>query len=424
MAEHLRLETLEPSAHTHLLDLEASQQAQEEENDTDLDQTLQRLETFLCFFGFHQSSQLSFLLSWSTFILLGVAVPVLILELSTCSDCEKYQIFEFELDAIVAQSCLAAVSLGCISYNLRKYGIRDFLFVDRYHGHMRSFSKEYIDKIQGFFRLLVLWILPCFILKTVREVIRITYVHHASGWRSVAILLALLLSWIYLTTISFSACLLFNLVCNLQVIHFDDYAKLLERDSNVSLLIKEHILLRFYLSKISHRLRVYLILVFLVVTASQIVFLFQTTRYRGTNTFINGGDFAVSSIVQVVGIYFCLHGAAKISHRAQSIVSVACQQHALMPCRSTDASNRVGLLPLNVSESDLGSVDSIEFTVNTEYASSMFMYHERQSFVIYLQTNPGGITIFGWIVDRTLITTIFFIELSLVLFVLGKTVVI
>lgn len=43
--------------------------------------------------------------------------------------------------------------------------------------------------------------------------------------------------------------------------------------------------------------------------------------------------------------------------------------------------------------------------------------------VIYLQSNPGGITIFGWTVDRTLLNTIFFLELTLVLFVLSKTIV-
>lgn len=43
--------------------------------------------------------------------------------------------------------------------------------------------------------------------------------------------------------------------------------------------------------------------------------------------------------------------------------------------------------------------------------------------VLYLQSNPGGVTIFGWAVDRALINSIFFIELSLVLFVLGKTIV-
>lgn len=43
--------------------------------------------------------------------------------------------------------------------------------------------------------------------------------------------------------------------------------------------------------------------------------------------------------------------------------------------------------------------------------------------VMYLQNNPGGITIFGWKVDRALINTIFCIELSLITFVLGKTIV-
>lgn len=44
--------------------------------------------------------------------------------------------------------------------------------------------------------------------------------------------------------------------------------------------------------------------------------------------------------------------------------------------------------------------------------------------VAYLQTNPGGITIFGVTVDKALINTIFFIELTLVTFVLGKTIVV
>jgi hypothetical protein len=44
--------------------------------------------------------------------------------------------------------------------------------------------------------------------------------------------------------------------------------------------------------------------------------------------------------------------------------------------------------------------------------------------VLYLLANPGGITIFGWIVDRTFLNTILMLELTLVLFVLSKTVVI
>jgi hypothetical protein len=44
--------------------------------------------------------------------------------------------------------------------------------------------------------------------------------------------------------------------------------------------------------------------------------------------------------------------------------------------------------------------------------------------VLYLLANPGGITIFGFVVDRAFLNTILMLELTLVLFVLSKTVVI
>lgn len=145
--------------------------------------------------------------------------------------------------------------------------------------------------------MLIYWGLPCIILKTAREVIRVIYVHHESWWQSVAIILALIISWTYVSMISLSASVLFHLVCNLQVIHFDDYGKLLERESDVLLFMEEHTRLRHHLSKISHRFRIYLLLEFFVVTASQFVTLLQITAYRGAITLINGGDFAVSLLL-------------------------------------------------------------------------------------------------------------------------------
>ncbi|KAJ0095137.1 hypothetical protein Patl1_16888 [Pistacia atlantica] len=414
-----------------------SNENRNQHQETDLDRTLKRLENFLSILGFNQSSVLGFVLSWSAFLLIGVLLPVVILELSNCPGCEKGQIKDFELVIVASQACVAAVSLLCLSHNLRKHGIRRFLFVDRYSGQMARFSKHYIQQIRGSIRLLVLWSLPCFILKTVREVVRILYVHHESWWLSTAICLALIVSWTYLSTISLSASILFHLVCNLQVMHFEDYAKLMEHESDVLVLIEEHMRLRYYLSKISHRFRIYLLLEFLFVTASLFVTLFQTTAYSGIITFINGGDFAVSSVVQVVGIIICLHAATKISHRAQNIASLASRWHAVATCSSTDASQlrasssggsleasgALNSLHMNYSESDLESLDYLSMPTSAQLASYMSSYHRRQAFVLYLQTNPGGITIFGWTVDRALITTIFFIELSLVTFVLGKTII-
>lgn len=408
----------------------------EQHHETYLDKSLQRLDFMLSMLGFHQTSILSFGLSWIAFVVVGIVIPVVTLELWSCSSCEEYQVKDFEFDVLASQASLGAVSLLCMSYDLRKYGIRKFLFVDRYSGHITRFMDEYLRGIRNSYRQLMFWLLPCFILKTVREFIWLSYVNEA-WWQSLGIALALIISWVYVNVISLAACILFHLVCNLQVIHFEDYGKLLERESNLFVLMEEHIRLRNYLTKISHRFRIYVVLVFLVVTASQFVTLMQTFSYEGKVTFINGGDFVINSIIQVVGTTLCLHAATKISHRAQGIASVASKWHALVTCSSEGIQSRrsfsagsmgsvnnSGFLPTaENSESDLESLEHMTIPANVRLASFVSSYHMRQSFVLYLQTNPGGITIFGLTVDRALISTIFFIELSLVLFVLGQTIV-
>ncbi|CAA6667818.1 unnamed protein product [Spirodela intermedia] len=305
----------------------------------------------------------------------------------------------FELFVVASEVSLAVVSLACVSVNLRKYGVRRFLFVDHDHGLLEKFRDQYSEKIQvGSFLLLAFWwILPCLVVKTAREVIRSLYTLQDSLWVSVATLVASIVSWTYLTTIFLSACALFNLVCNFQVIHFEEFGRLFERDVDVMHFLEEHVCLHYYLSRISHRFRIYLLLIFLFISASQVVTLFQTTGYSGKVNFTNAGDFAVSSVVQVVGIILCLHSASKISHKAQAIASLASKWHAMITCTSIDPS-QLGL-------------------------TNGFGNSQAMPSVTYLQGNPGGITIFGWTVDRGLINTIFFIELSLVLFVLGKTIV-
>ncbi|CAK9312433.1 unnamed protein product [Citrullus colocynthis] len=431
----------DPQAHIPFLESNHNQSSQPTEGEDDeeahLDCALKLFDTLLGFLGFHQSSILSCALSWSGFVLVGIVLPVVVLQLSDCAACEKYQIKDFELDVVASQACLAAVSLLCLSHNLRKYGIKRFLSVDRQSTSLARFRKDYVKKIRGSIRLLVFWALPCFILKTVREVIRILYAERMSWGLSVAILLAMIISWTYLSLISLSAAIVFHLMCNLQVIHFDDYAKLLQTESEVLVLIEDHIFLRYHLSKISHRFRIFLLLEFLVVSASQFMTLFQTTRYTTRITLINGGDFAVSAIVQVVGVILCLHGATKISHRAEGIASVASRWHALVTCGPGDASqprypngngnsespDRLKSITCTYSESDLESLDIVTMPTTTQLASYMSSYHKREAFVMYLQMNPGGITIFGWTVNRALLNTIFFLELTLVTFVLGKTLV-
>ncbi|XP_057416220.1 uncharacterized protein LOC130710855 isoform X2 [Lotus japonicus] len=363
---------------------------------SEVDHSLVRLEKFLNALGFDQGSVLASVIWWTVFLAVGVAVPLVALWLCDCSECEMYELRGCEMVIVTFQATLAAASLLCLSHNLRKYGIRRFLFVDRYTGHDSSFHRDYVKQISGSLRLLILWMFPCFILKTAREIIRISYVQHGSWWLSLGIFSALIISWTYVSAISLSACVLFHMVCNLQVIHFVDYGKLLEREGDVLVLLEEHIRLRYHLSKISHRFRIYLLLSFLVVTVSQVVTLLQVTGYRNMITIVNGGDFAVSTLVQVVGIVICLHAATRISHRAQGVVSLASRWHAMVTCTSSDsshsrssasmgnlleASNNLNSIHIDYSESDLESLDYPGMSIsNTQLVSQMSSNHKRQSF--------------------------------------------
>jgi hypothetical protein len=132
-------------------------------------------------------------------------------------------------------------------------------------------------------------------VKVTREIFRFSHMLHESTWRAFIVFFASIISWMYLTTIVLSSSMLFNLVCNLQVIHFDDYGKVLEQDADPLVYMKEHLQLRHNLSKISHRFRMFLLLLFLSVTASQFAILYKTTAYKGPINFTNGGDIAVST---------------------------------------------------------------------------------------------------------------------------------
>ncbi|KAL9332774.1 hypothetical protein ACSQ67_002384 [Phaseolus vulgaris] len=384
-AEHLPIHTNTPflTSNSNQSHQHQPQESNFNDEETPLDDILARLEALLTILGFNQSSLLSFTVSWTAFVAVGVAAPLVALQVY---DTDKNQIKGFEIGIVAFQSCLAAVSLICLSRNLRKYGLTRFLFVDRHVAQMPCFHHDYVKQISGSLRLIILWVLSCFLLKTAREITRLSLVEEGSLWLSFAVLMALIVSWTCVTAISFSACVLFHLVCSLQLIHFDDYGKLLQRENDVLVFMEEHIRLRYHLSKISHRFRIFLLLQFLVVTASQFVTLLQVTGYGGALTFISGGDFAVSTLVQVVGIIICLHAATKISHRAQGIVSLASRWHAFVTCTSDaselrycagtgslEAAKHLNSMFLDYSESNLESS-------NTQVASYMSSHHKRQAF--------------------------------------------
>lgn len=105
----------------------------------------------------------------------------------------------------------------------------------------------------------------------------------------------------------------------------------------------------------------------------------------------------VLSIVQLVGILLCVSAAAKISHRAQSLGSVASRWHALVTCNSNDGlgsgnaddggnaeAHPSGLLSFNCSESDLESADYMPLPADIHPTPSKSSYQMRQAFGMYI----------------------------------------
>jgi hypothetical protein len=178
------------------------------------------------------------------------------------------------------------------------------------------------------------------------------------------------------------------------------------------------------------------------------------------------------SMSLVTGLLICLHSAAKITHKTQAVTSVAAEWHVDATINSTDRDeenpkipSKAHLLhqqptgPFPPAEESMSSgeesdedgsrsedrVDTSRFTsfhVNISFQKRQALgEHSRvlrstlcmsNAFinpgihvafsVTYLENNQVGITVFGFVVDRTCLHALFMIEFSLVMWLLGKTI--
>ncbi|XP_065850792.1 uncharacterized protein [Euphorbia lathyris] len=242
-----------------------------------------------------------------------------------------------------------------------------------------------------------------------------------------------LASWIYRTGVLLLVCVLFRLTCELQILRFEGVYKMFEGcELGTDLIFNEHMRIKKELSVTSHRYRFFIIACYVMITISQLGSLLLVLAFKSDKTFFNSGDLVICSVVQLSGFFLCLLGAARITHRAQGIVSIATRWHMMVTSAST-RSNHEKCLNVPDSESDSDSesdktspksaADSSQIFVSNASEDPSSTFQTRQAFVAYLQHNHGGITLFGFALDRGLLHTLFAFEFSLVLWILSKVVV-
>ncbi|MBA0699480.1 hypothetical protein Goari_001111, partial [Gossypium aridum] len=150
-------------------------------------------------------------------------------------------------------------------------------------------------------------------------------------------------------------------------------------DSDVGSVLSEHLRIRRHLRIISHRYRAFIICCLILITGSQFTSLLITTKATSALNFYKAGELAIP-----------MHRVTR-DRRLET---------RLLQCQHEHNSS-----------------------ICVELLDDIGLFHSWLMTVTYFENNRAGITIYGFVLDRSTLHTIFGLELSLVLWLLGKTIV-
>ncbi|CAN1339973.1 hypothetical protein LINPERPRIM_LOCUS38698 [Linum perenne] len=386
-----------------------------------------------------QSNILSASISWLVFILLAIVVPAISHFVLACSSCDSTHERPFDPVVQISLSGVATLSFLCLSRFISKYGLRRFLFFDRLCHDSDTVRKGYTKQLDSSLKLLAIFVVPCFLAESAYKIW-----WYASGASQIPFLGNVilsdivacgmeLLSWLYRTTIIFLVCVLFHLICHLQILRLQDFAKFFEVDSDMGDVLYEHLKIRKHLRIISHRYRAFVLLALVMVTGSQFASLLATTKPTAIVDIYRAGELAqLCSMTLVAAVLILLRSATKITHKAQAVTSLAAKWNVCATLERFDAND--GETPTASTADGIGDSGTETDDAGDEedeldnskiihaYAYSTLSFQKRQALVTYFENNRAGITVYGFTLDRSTLHSIFGVELALVLWLLGKTV--
>ncbi|GAB2210984.1 hypothetical protein Droror1_Dr00016274 [Drosera rotundifolia] len=403
---------------------------------------LRSLRSCLNWLCVYQSNPWKTTLSWSVFFLFGIGVPIIShFVLSCSSSCDEDHKQPFDAIVELSLSSIAALSYVSLMSFARKYGLRKFLFLDKLCDESEKVRVGYTAQLQRSMKILCIFVLPCLAADVAYRIWwYITGGTDIPHWGNIYLSHSIactmeLCSWFYRSSIFFLGCVLYRLICYLQILRLEDFAQVFQLEFDVGWALVEHLRIRKVLRVISHRFRLFILWTLLLVTASQLASLLVTTKNEDDVNIYTAGELALCSVTLVTGLCICLRSATKITHKAQSITSLAAKWHAVAT---------IGSLEYNDTETPMAHVasprsfswdaisgsyddegdedDELDNTKMVPSFATTICYQKRQALVTYLENNRAGITVYGFMLDRTYLHTIFGVELSLVLWLLSKTI--
>ncbi|RZC71962.1 hypothetical protein C5167_035124 [Papaver somniferum] len=287
------------------------------------------------------------------------------------------------------ESGLAIIGFFTISRFFKKYGLRRLLYLDELQDDSTYVRRGYARELDKSFRHLAYILLPSFLVEFAHKIlffstvivsIPVPYAENRLPYNSI-MFLAGLVSWVYRTGVFLLVCALFRLTCELQILRFEGFQKMLEGyGSDPATIFEEHMRIKKQLSETSHRYRLFIVASLFMITICQFGVLMLVLGSKAEKNFFNSGDLVMDRISAANA------GVVEESNRTINSNST---NDTLLAMPSQDSSS----------------------------------FQTRQSLVTYLQHNNGGITVYGFALDRGLLHTLFAFEFSLVLWILSKVVV-
>lgn len=379
-------------------------------------------------------------LSGTIFFVLVIVVPLVSHFVYSCSSCDSMHKRPFDVIVQLSLSLLSSLSFYCLSSFEQKYGLKKFLFLDKLNDASDKVRQGYTFQLQRSMKLLSYFVLPIFLFDSIYKIWWFisggtSTPYYVNVYASDVIACTLsLCSWLYRTSIFFFVCVLFRLICYLQILRLEDFAQVFQKETDVDTILIEHLSIRKNLRIISHRFRVFILGTLLFVTASQLASLLVTTESGSTVDVYTAGELALVSVTLVTGLFICLRSATKITHKAQAVTCLAAKWHVCATIDSFDefdenhpqgSSPRINIYPLiphSESDTEEGDGDDLDNTKMVPIFAHTISYQKRQALVSYFENNKSGITVFGFMLDRTSLHTMFVIQLSLTLWLLNKTI--
>ncbi|KAL5699753.1 hypothetical protein ACHQM5_030612 [Ranunculus cassubicifolius] len=327
----------------------------------------------------------------------------------------------------IPESALSAIAFFTLTRFFGQFGLRQLLFLDRLQDDSQYVRREYSRELDKAFKSLAYIFFPSFFIELAHKIlffstvkVSVPYLTYGGVPCNSIVFIAVLASWVYRTGVFLLLCVFFRLTCELQILRFEGFQKMFQAEcgSDAGVMFIEHMRIRKQLWVTSHMYRFFIITCLLTITVSQFGALFLVLASKSQKSFFNSGDLVVCSAVQLSGFFLCLMGAARITHRAQGIASIATKWHMQVTTGvyDTTTNTKDQMTDSAVSQDS----DCTIIKIPSQEASP---YHTRLALVTYLQHNNGGITLFGFPLDRGLLHTLFAFEFSLVLWILSKVVV-